>query len=146
MRFVSLRGEGPHQLPQKRSLALVSIIQSLAPAQIANALHLRDFRSSAIFEFFNTIRQKPSFISANICGEELHCSRTLGLGMTLFLANCSLSVPRGVSITSRTARMATTNGCFVATRPKVSALGPTRLRPTAEESSAMSQTAAGASA
>jgi hypothetical protein len=26
----SLRGEGPHQLPQKRSLALGSILQSLA--------------------------------------------------------------------------------------------------------------------
>src|ERR1019366_4821211 len=34
---------------------------SLAAAEIANALHLRDFRSSAIFEFFNTIRQKRSF-------------------------------------------------------------------------------------
>ena len=52
---LSLRGEGPHQLPQKRSLALVSILQSLAAAKIANALRLRDFRSSAIFEFFNTI-------------------------------------------------------------------------------------------
>jgi hypothetical protein len=45
----------PHQLPQKRSLALVSILQSLAAAEIANARHLRDFRSPAIFEFFNTI-------------------------------------------------------------------------------------------
>ena len=50
--------EGPHQLPQKRSLALVSILQSLAAAEIANALHLRDFRSPAIFEFFNTIGHK----------------------------------------------------------------------------------------
>src|SRR5664279_1606192 len=33
----------PHQLPQKQSLALVSILQSLAAAEIANALHLRDF-------------------------------------------------------------------------------------------------------
>jgi hypothetical protein len=46
--------EGPHQLPQKRSLALVSIPESLATAEIANALHLRDFQSPAIFEFFNT--------------------------------------------------------------------------------------------
>ena len=52
---LSLRSEGPHQLPQKRSPALVSILQSLAAAEIANALHLRDFRSPAIFEFFNTI-------------------------------------------------------------------------------------------
>ena len=50
------RGEGPHQLPQKRSLALVSILQSLAAAEIANSLHLRDFRSPAIFEFFGTFR------------------------------------------------------------------------------------------
>ena len=55
---LSLRGEGPDQLPQKRSLAVVSILQRLAAAEIANALHLRDFRSSAIFEFFNTICQK----------------------------------------------------------------------------------------
>jgi hypothetical protein len=48
--------KGPHQLPQKRSLVLVSILQSLAAAEIANALHLRDFRSPVIFEFFNTIR------------------------------------------------------------------------------------------
>jgi hypothetical protein len=52
---LSLRGEGPHELPQKRSLALVSILQRLAAAEIANALHLRDFRGPAIFEFFNTI-------------------------------------------------------------------------------------------
>ena len=42
------------------SLALVSILQSLAAAEIANALHLRDFQSPAIFEFFNTIRQEPT--------------------------------------------------------------------------------------
>jgi hypothetical protein len=30
-------------------------LQSLAVAEIINALHLRDFRSLAIFEFFNTI-------------------------------------------------------------------------------------------
>jgi hypothetical protein len=46
---LSLRGERPHQLPEKRSLALVSILQSLAAAEIANALHLRDFRGPAIF-------------------------------------------------------------------------------------------------
>ena len=32
-----------------------SILRSLAAAEIANALRLRDFRSPAIFEFFNTI-------------------------------------------------------------------------------------------
>src|SRR5712675_3245735 len=57
---LSLRGGGPHQLPQKRSLALVSILQSLAAAKIANALHLQDFRSPAIFEFFNTIGTKQT--------------------------------------------------------------------------------------
>jgi hypothetical protein len=62
---LSLRGGGPHQLPQKRSLALVSILQSLAAAKIANALHLRDFRSPAIFEFFNTIRQERSFTTSS---------------------------------------------------------------------------------
>jgi hypothetical protein len=50
---------GPHRLPQKRSLALVSILQSLAAAEIANTLHLRDFRSPAIFEFCNTIEGRP---------------------------------------------------------------------------------------
>jgi hypothetical protein len=53
----SLRREGPHQLPQKQPLALVSILQSLAAAEIANMRHLRDFRSTAISEFFNTICQ-----------------------------------------------------------------------------------------
>ena len=53
-------------MPQKRSLALVSILQGLAAAEIADGLHLRDFRSPAIFEFFNTIRQKrASLVSAN---------------------------------------------------------------------------------
>ena len=42
---------------KNESLALVSILQSLAAAEIANALRLRDFRSAAIFEFFNTICQ-----------------------------------------------------------------------------------------
>jgi hypothetical protein len=46
---------------KKRSPAFASILQSLAAAEIANALHLRDFRSLAIFEFFNNIRQKQSF-------------------------------------------------------------------------------------
>jgi hypothetical protein len=36
-------------------------LQSLAAAEIADVLHLRDFRSTAIFEVFNTIRQKRSF-------------------------------------------------------------------------------------
>jgi hypothetical protein len=31
------------------------ILQSLAAVEIANTLHLQDFRSPAIFEFFNTI-------------------------------------------------------------------------------------------
>jgi hypothetical protein len=57
---LSPRGEGPHELPQNRSLALVSILQRLAAAEIADTLHLRDFWSSAIFEFFNTIRAKRS--------------------------------------------------------------------------------------
>lgn len=50
-----LSPEGPHQVPRKRSLAVVLILQSFAPAEIANALHLRGFRSPAIFEFFNKI-------------------------------------------------------------------------------------------
>jgi hypothetical protein len=45
-------------LPQKRSLALVSILRGVAAAEIINTLHLRDFRSRAIFEFFNTIEGK----------------------------------------------------------------------------------------
>ena len=61
MRFYRCDLRGPHELPQRRSLALVSILPCLAPAEIANALHSRDFRSSAIFEFFNTIRQKMTY-------------------------------------------------------------------------------------
>ena len=60
MRLSRREVRGPHQSPQKRSPALVSILQSLAVAEIANALHLRDFRGHAIFEFFNTIDQKPT--------------------------------------------------------------------------------------
>ena len=52
---LSLRGEGPHQLPQKRSLALLSILQSLAAAETVNELPLRNFRRPANFEFFSTI-------------------------------------------------------------------------------------------
>jgi hypothetical protein len=48
-------------LPQKRSLALVSILQGVAAAEIINTLHLRDFRSRAIFEFFNTICHVRTF-------------------------------------------------------------------------------------
>ena len=59
---LSLRGEGPHQLPQKRSLALVSILQSLAAAEIANALHMREFWIAAIFEFFNTIGAQRTLV------------------------------------------------------------------------------------
>src|SRR5450631_4002260 len=65
---LSLRGEGPHQLPQKRSLALVSILQSLAGVEIADALHSRDFRSPAIFEFFNTIGAKRTVVRSATCG------------------------------------------------------------------------------
>jgi hypothetical protein len=54
-------------LPQKRLLALVSILQGVAAAEIINTLHLRDFRSRAIFEFFNTIRQKRSFNKHPFC-------------------------------------------------------------------------------
>jgi hypothetical protein len=62
VRLYSLRGEGPHQLPQKRSLALVSIPQGLAAAEIDDALHLRGFRRPAIFEFFNTIWRRADFL------------------------------------------------------------------------------------
>jgi hypothetical protein len=51
-------------LPQKRSLTLVSILQGVAAAEIINTLHLRDFRSRTIFEFFNTICQKPTLDAA----------------------------------------------------------------------------------
>src|SRR5258705_13815291 len=63
-------GWGPHQLPQRRSLALVSILQSLAAAEIANALHLRDFRSPAIFEF--STQSARSGRSEHARGESLH--------------------------------------------------------------------------
>jgi len=71
---LALRSEGPHQSPQKRSLALVSILQSLSAVEIANALHLRDFRCPAIFEFFNTIRLKADAFG-RMC---LHCDQADG--------------------------------------------------------------------
>ena len=52
-----LSGEPNKAIAAKLSLTLVSIARSLAAAEIANALHLRGFRSLAIFEFFNTIGQ-----------------------------------------------------------------------------------------
>jgi hypothetical protein len=53
---------GPHQLPQKRSLTLASILQSLGAAEIAN-MESRDF------EFFNTIGAKRSFANARLSAE-----------------------------------------------------------------------------
>jgi hypothetical protein len=50
-------------LPQKRWLALASILQSVAAAEIANTLRLR---SRAIFEFFNTIGAKRTSIIRNV--------------------------------------------------------------------------------
>ena len=52
--IISLRGEGHINCRKNVSLALASIVQSLAAAKIANGLHLL-FWSPAIFEFFNTI-------------------------------------------------------------------------------------------
>jgi hypothetical protein len=46
---------------KKRSLAPVLILQRLAAAEITDTLHLQDFRSPAIFEFFNTIRQNRTY-------------------------------------------------------------------------------------
>jgi hypothetical protein len=46
---------------KKRSLAPVLILQRLAAAEITDTLHLQDFRSPAIFEFFNTIGAKRTF-------------------------------------------------------------------------------------
>ena len=43
---------------------LVSILQSLAATEIANALHLREFGARPIFEFFNTIGAKRTFDEA----------------------------------------------------------------------------------
>jgi hypothetical protein len=60
VRLTRFDARGPHQSPQKRPPALVSILQSLAVAEFAHMQHLRDFRSPAIFEFFNTIGAKRS--------------------------------------------------------------------------------------
>jgi hypothetical protein len=58
---VSLAGTwGPYQIQQNRLLALVSFLQSLAAAEIANMHHSRDFRSREIFEFLNTICQQQT--------------------------------------------------------------------------------------
>jgi hypothetical protein len=53
-----LRCEGPHQLTQKRPPTLVSVLQSLAAAEIANIRLSRDFVGLAIFDFFNNIGAK----------------------------------------------------------------------------------------
>jgi len=45
----------PHQLSQKRSLALASILQGLAAAKNRQCATFSRFWSLAIFEFFNTI-------------------------------------------------------------------------------------------
>jgi len=66
----SLRVEG-HINCQKRSLVFVSILQSVAAAEIVNALHWRDFRSRTIFEFFNTIGQKRPFHNRSFGGLSL---------------------------------------------------------------------------
>jgi hypothetical protein len=49
-----MRARGPHQLPIMSGL--VSILQSFAAAKIAYTCEI--VRSTAIFEFFNTIVQK----------------------------------------------------------------------------------------
>jgi hypothetical protein len=48
---------GPHRSTQKRPPTLVSVLQSLAAAEIANIQHPRDFQGLSIFDFFNSIRQ-----------------------------------------------------------------------------------------
>src|ERR1700730_15887930 len=49
---LSLRGEGPHELPQKRSLALVSILQRLAAAEIAQCATFVRFSEPRDFRVF----------------------------------------------------------------------------------------------
>jgi hypothetical protein len=71
-------------MPQKRWPALVSVLPSLAATEIANALHLRDFRSHAIFEFFNTIGTKRTW--RDVCYESIMRARadiitSLAMGM-----------------------------------------------------------------
>ena len=41
----------------------------LAAAEIADPLHLRDFRSPVIFEFFNTIDPKQTFLGVHSLNE-----------------------------------------------------------------------------
>src|ERR1700676_2406226 len=50
--FLSLRREGPHELPQKRSLALVSILPCLAAAEIAKCATFARFSESRDFRVF----------------------------------------------------------------------------------------------
>ena len=52
---------------KKRSLALASILQSLAAAEISDTLHLRDFQGVRFFEFFNTIRQNWTSRTTKTC-------------------------------------------------------------------------------
>jgi hypothetical protein len=81
----------PHQLPQKRSLTLVSILQSLAAAEIANALCLRDFRSAAIFEFFNTICQEQTALMMQ-CGRHAKNGLSVNTACQLELLLISLKL------------------------------------------------------
>jgi hypothetical protein len=41
------------------------VLQSLAAAEITNIPHSRDFRSPAIFDFFNSICHKPTSLERN---------------------------------------------------------------------------------
>jgi len=58
--------EGPHRISAKRSQTFVHVLQRLAATETTKTQPLRDFRSSSIFDFFDSIghflfRQHRSF-------------------------------------------------------------------------------------
>jgi hypothetical protein len=59
--FRSPRREGTVSNTAKSTADARIDSKDLAAAEIANMHHMRDFRNPAIFEFFNTIRQKRPF-------------------------------------------------------------------------------------
>ena len=61
-----------------KTVAGARILQSLAATKISKTLHLREFRSPAVFEFFNTI-----------CQGQTSRPRSIGGFSSLHILNCN---------------------------------------------------------
>jgi hypothetical protein len=61
MRFARVDVREPYCLTQDRPRTLVAALQSAAAAERSNNQHSRDFRSSSIFDFCNSIGTKRTY-------------------------------------------------------------------------------------